>query len=546
VSRPAIASFSGAELRELFAAATAWLERNVLQVNAVNVFPVPDGDTGTNMYLTMRATMEEAERCEDPAAGAVLAAMSHGALMGARGNSGVILSQIIGGLARGVDGATDVTPKGLAAGLEQASAAAYRAVTKPAEGTILTVIREVSEAVTAANGNGDLDSLLETAVSAAKSSVEKTPSLLPVLREAGVVDAGGLGLSVLLEGMLHHIRGEPIETTAEAAEPVEQDWLASTGARHQTEGSLYGYCTELLIGGRELDLEEIRGRVMGLGDSVIVVGDPQLVRVHVHTDDPGAALSLGTGAGQLVQVKVDNIRKQAERFVEMHEEMRGDAAEAPPLSTVAVVAGEGMARVFRSVGCTRVVSGGPTMNPSTREIVDAVEACPADDVAVLPNDKNIILAAQQARKLTKKRLHVVGTRSMPQGIAALLAVSPGEDVKTVVEAMEDACGAVRTIEITRAVRRTSIGGVRVNEGDVIAIVDDQLQLAAPSAEEAVVGALEGLPQADESLATLYYGAETTAAAAEELARNIRERFSSYEVEVVFGGQPNYDYIVSVE
>ena len=546
MSRPAIASLSGAELRELFAAATAWLERNVLQVNAVNIFPVPDGDTGTNMYLTMRATMEEAERCEDPAAGAVLAAMSHGALMGARGNSGVILSQIIGGLARGVDGATDVTPKGLAAGLEQASAAAYRAVTKPAEGTILTVIREVSEAVTAANGNGDLDSLLETAVSTAKSSVEKTPSLLPVLREAGVVDAGGLGLSVLLEGMLHHIRGEPIETTAEAAEPVEQDWLASTGARHQTEGSLYGYCTELLIGGRELDLEEIRGRVMGLGDSVIVVGDPQLVRVHVHTDDPGAALSLGTGAGQLVQVKVDNIRKQAERFVEMHEEMRGDAAEAPPLSTVAVVAGEGMARVFRSVGCTRVVSGGPTMNPSTREIVDAVEACPADDVAVLPNDKNIILAAQQARKLTKKRLHVVGTRSMPQGIAALLAVSPGEDVKTVVEAMEDACGAVRTIEITRAVRRTSIGGVRVNEGDVIAIVDDQLQLAAPSAEEAVVGALESLPQADESLATLYYGAETTAAAAEELARNIRERFSSYEVEVVFGGQPNYDYIVSVE
>jgi len=546
VSPTAVTSLSGAELRELFAAATAWLDRNVPQVNAVNVFPVPDGDTGTNMYLTMRSTMEDAERCEDPGAGAVLAAMSHGALMGARGNSGVILSQIIGGLARGVDGATDVTPKGLAAGLEQATLAAYRAVTKPAEGTILTVIREVSEAVTAANGNDDLVSLLETAVSTAKASVEKTPSLLPVLREAGVVDAGGLGLSVLLEGMLHHIRGEAIETAAETAEPVEQDWLASAGARHQTEGSLYGYCTELLIGGSGLDPESIRERVMGLGDSVIVVGDPQLVRVHVHTDDPGAALSLGTGAGQLVQVKVDNIRKQAERFIEMHEEMRGQGAETPPLSTVAVVAGEGMARVFRSVGCTRVVSGGPTMNPSTREIVEAVDACSSDDVAVLPNDKNIILAAQQARKLTKKRLHVVGTRSMPQGIAALLSISPGEDVKTVVEAMEDACGAVRTIEVTRAVRRTSIGGVRVNEGNVIAIVDDQLKLTAPSAERAVVGALEGLPKADESLATLYYGAETTAAAAEELARNIREGFSSYEVEVVYGGQPHYDYIVSVE
>ena len=545
MSRTAIASLSGAELRGLFAAATAWLERNVPQVNAVNVFPVPDGDTGTNMYLTMRSTMEEAERCADPGAGAVLAAMSHGALMGARGNSGVILSQIIGGLARGVDGATDVTSKGLAAGLEQASQAAYRAVTAPAEGTILTVIREVSEAVAAANGNRDLHTLLETAATTAKASVEKTPSLLPVLREAGVVDAGGLGLSVLLEGMLRHVRGEPIETAA-AAEMVEESWLAATGARHQTEGSLYGYCTELLIGGSGLDLESIRVRVMGLGDSVIVVGDPQLVRVHVHTDDPGAALSLGTAAGQLIQVKVDNIRKQAERFVEMHEEMRGEVAEPPVLSTVAVVAGEGMERVFRSLGCTRTISGGPTMNPSTREIVEAVEACPADDVAVLPNDRNIVLAARQAQKLTDKRLHVIESRSMPQGIAALLAISPGEDAKTVAEAMQNACGTVRTIEVTRAVRRTSIGGVRVDEGDVIAIVDDELKLAAPSPEEAVVRALDTLPKSDESLATLYYGAGAAAETAEGLARNIRKRFSSYEVEVVYGGQPHYEYIVSVE
>jgi uncharacterized protein len=545
VSRTAVSSLSGAELRDLFAAATAWLERNVPQVNAVNVFPVPDGDTGTNMYLTMRSTMEEAERCEDTAAGAMLAAMSHGALMGARGNSGVILSQIIGGLARGIDGAPDVTSKGFAAGLEQAAQAAYKAVTKPVEGTILTVIREVAEAVARANGNGDLDSLLETAVNTAKASVEKTPSLLPVLREAGVVDAGGLGLSVLLEGMLRHIRGEPLEVAA-TAETVEEDWLAATGVRHQTEGSLYGYCTELLIGGSGLDLESIRGRVSALGDSVIVVGDPQLVRVHVHTDDPGAALSLGTSAGQLLQVKVDNIRKQAERFVEMHEEMRGEAAETQLLSTVAVVAGEGMARVFQSVGCTRTVSGGPTMNPSAREIVEAVDACATDDVAVLPNDKNIILAAEQSRGLTQKRLHVISTRSMPQGIAALLAVTPGESVETVVEAMENARGGVRTIEVTRAVRATKVGGVRVSEGDVIAIVDDELKLAAPSPEEAILRALEGLPRSEENLATLYYGAETTVASAEELARNIRESFSSYEVEVVYGGQPHYNYIVSVE
>jgi fatty acid kinase len=546
-----IESLSGAELRDLFAAATAWLERNVPQVNAVNVFPVPDGDTGTNMYLTMRSTMEEAERCTDPAAGAILAAMSHGALMGARGNSGVILSQIIGGLARGVDGAETVDSQTFASGLEQASLAAYKAVTKAAEGTMLTVIREVSQAVAAA-GDGDLARLLEIAVSEAKASVERTTSLLPVLAEAGVVDAGGLGLSVLLEGMVRHVRGEALaETAAPGAESVEQEWLAATGARHETESSLYGYCTELLISGRDLDMESARDHFTQIGDSVIVVGEPALLRVHVHTNDPGAALSLATRAGELMQVKVDNIRKQAERFVEMHERRRENGGsrreeDIPALSTVAVVAGEGMACVFADLGCTRTISGGPTMNPSTREIVEAVEGCPSDDVAVLPNDMNIILAAQQARELTQKRLHVVPSRSMPQGIAALLAMNPSEkDAEANAKAMEEACGTVRTIEVTRAVRSTSVKGVKVNEGDVIAIIDDELTLAAASPEDAVMQALGRLGGAG-SLVTLYYGADTRGNTANKLARNIRRSFSSYEADVVDGGQPHYDYIVSVE
>jgi uncharacterized protein len=551
VSASRIESLSGAQLRDLFAAATAWLERNVPQVNAVNVFPVPDGDTGTNMYLTMRSTMEEAERCTDPAAGAMLAAMSHGALMGARGNSGVILSQIIGGLARGVNGAETISAAAFAEGLEQASRSAYKAVTRPAEGTILTVIREVSEAVAVAS-NGDFEGLLEIAVSEAKASVERTPSLLPVLAEAGVVDAGGLGLSVLLEGMLRHIRGEVLELVAEAgAGRVEQDWLAATGARHQTESSLYGYCTELLIGGSDLDVESIRDDITQLGDSVIVVGEPALVRVHVHTDDPGAALSLGTNAGQLMQVKVDNIRKQAERFVEMHEKRREDGGrgregDTPAVSTVAVVAGEGMARVFADLGCTRTLSGGPTMNPSTRDIVDAVEACPSEDVVVLPNDKNIILAAEQARNVSRKRLHIIPSRSMPQGIAALLAINPSEnDAGANAKAMQEACGTVRTIEVTRAVRSTSIKGVKVDAGDIIAMVDDELTLAANSPENAVMQAIKGLGGTG-TLITLYYGADTDGNSANKLARNIRRSFSSYEVEVVYGGQPHYDYIVSVE
>jgi uncharacterized protein len=548
MSASRIESLTGPELRDLFAAATAWLERNVAKVNAVNVFPVPDGDTGTNMYLTMRSTMEDAERCQDTSAGAMLAAMSHGALMGARGNSGVILSQIISGLARGVDGAETVGPEAFVSGLEQASQAAYKAVTKPAEGTILTVVREVAEAVAAA-GQSDLAALLETAANEAKASVERTPSLLPVLSEAGVVDAGGLGLSVLLEGMLRQARGEALAEVADpGGESVEEQWLAATGARHQTEGSLYGYCTELLIGGGALDLESIRGRITQLGDSVIVVGEPSLVRVHVHTDDPGAALSLGTDVGQLMQVKVDNIGKQAERFVELHEQRRDGAGEAqtPSLSTVAVVAGDGMARVFADLGCTRTISGGPTMNPSTREILDAVEVCSSDDVAVLPNDKNIVLAAEQARELTGKRLHVVPSRSMPQGIAALLAINPTEtDVSANARAMKEACGTVRTIEVTRAVRSTSIKGVRVKEGDVIGMVDDELTLAAPSSEEAVMRALESLGGTG-TLVTLYYGADIQGNAANKLARNIRRSFSSYEVEVVYGGQPHYDYIVSLE
>jgi dihydroxyacetone kinase-like predicted kinase len=257
-------------------------------------------------------------------------------------------------------------------------------------------------------------------------------------------------------------------------------------------------------------------------------------------------LTIGTGAGNLVQVKVDNIRRQAERFVEMHEEMRGEEAGVAALSTVAVVAGEGMVQVFQSVGCTRIVPGGPSMNPSTRDIVEAVDACPSEDVAVLPNDKNIILASEQAKAMTGKRLHIIGTKSMPQGIAALLALSPDEpEVEANLSAMEEARATVRTIEITRAVRSTRIAGVGVREGDVIAVVDDELKLAAATPEEAVIAALEDLA-GQGSLITLYHGESSGEADAQALAGQIRERLSAYEVEVVFGGQPHYDYIVSVE
>jgi len=544
---PTVDALSGPQLREMFGAATDWLERHIQQVNAVNVFPVPDGDTGTNMYLTMRSTMEEAWRCDQATASAMLAAMSHGALMGARGNSGVILSQIIRGMAQAADGADVIDPATLASGLEQGSTAAYRAVTKPAEGTILTVVRETSVAVRdRLAGVTQLQEVLEIAVRTAKESVQRTPTLLPALAEAGVVDAGGLGLSIIIEGMLRHLRGDTVEEGAATADSVQQDWLAATSARHDSGESLYGYCTELLVEGAALNADAIRDRMMELGDSVLVVGDERMVRVHVHTDDPGSALTHCTGAGGLTQVKVDNIRSQAEQFVGMHEDAIPVPAEPQAISSVAVVAGDGMARVFHSVGCTRIISGGPTMNPSTRDIVEAIEACPSDDVVVLPNDKNIILAAQQALEVVKKRVRIARTQSMPQGIAALLALNQDDSLDDNLEVMEAARESVRTVEVTRAVRSTRIGGVAVREGDIIAIIDDELSLTAATAEEAVEEALGGLATSGGSLVTLYFGGETDIATADALAIRLRESLPAHEVEVVYGGQPHYDYIASLE
>jgi len=547
---PTVDTISGPRLRELFTAAATWLERHVEQVNAINVFPVPDGDTGTNMYLTVRSILEKAEGCQEEGVGAVLAAMSYGALMGARGNSGVILSQIVRGMASAADRVEAVDADGLVRGLEEGAAAAYKAVTKPTEGTILTVIREVAQAARESldSDRRDILGLLEAIVKAARESVARTPSLLPVLAEAGVVDAGGQGLYILLEGMLRQLKGEPLEVAiAVSAERVGREWLAVTEQLHAVEESLYGYCTEVLISGTDLEPDFIRSRMLAMGDSVLVVGDDRLVRVHLHTDDPGAVLSYGTALGSLVQVKVDNIRQQADRFLELHEARQVVEERPEAISSVAVAAGEGMAAVFRSVGCTRVVSGGPTMNPSTRDILEAVEACPSDDVIVLPNDKNIIMTAEQGVALTKKRMRVAHTRSIPQGIAALLALNQEADLETNVRVMQEARQGVRTVEVCRAIRSTSLRGVKVEEGQIIAIVDDELKLAAESAEEAVVQALEGLAQeGTTSLITLYYGADTVSSQAEALAEGLRKRHPGHEAEVVFGGQPHYQYIVSLE
>lgn len=531
-----VVALSGRELFEMLETATRWLERNAEAVNAINVFPVPDGDTGTNMALTMRAAVDSAEGAE--AVTEVTRSMARGALMGARGNSGVILSQLIRGLAGTLDLCESVGGAELAGALSSGASAAREAVTNPVEGTILTVASEAARGGReAAAGTTEVRPVMEAAVAAAHEALERTPELLPVLREAGVVDSGGLGLTVLLDGALRYLRGEPLPEVAEDAGQIDAGWLSEADAAHEHDGG-FGYCTEFVISGVDIAIETLRTRLQGIGESVLVVGEPAVVRVHVHTQDPGRALSISAEEGRLSKVKVDDMEAQADQL----------ASRVPPtgpLSFVAVAAGRGLIDALRAAGAERVVTGGQTMNPSTEEILRAIEASHGEHVFVLPNNKNIIWTAEQAAKLAKRPVHVVGTRSVPQGIAALLAVNPDATPKENVEAMNAALSGVRTIEVTRAARGVSIGGVAVSPEQPIALIDDALTDAASTAEDAALAALARV-EADRALVTLFLGRNTEPERGEALAARVRERFSEAEVEVRPGGQPFYDYVISVE
>jgi DAK2 domain fusion protein YloV len=506
---------------------------------------VPDGDTGTNMLLTLRSTLEEAARLDPEASnlpvGRLLEALSRGALMGARGNSGVILSQMVRGLARAAQDRQELDAPTLVAGLEEAARLAYQAVANPREGTMLTVAREAAAAARARleQGEGDLVGILAAVADAAKATVERTPQLLPVLAEAGVVDAGGQGLWLLLDALARWLRGEPLEEApALAPAHVQRDWLQQTQELHTAQPSLYGYCTQFLIGGQGLDAEAIRARLEQLGDSVVAVGDERLLRAHVHTNDPGGALRVGTDAGELLEVKIDNIRQQAGQFLQLQESLQ------PTVAVVAVAPGDGLGQALRSLGAL-VVSGGPTMNPSAGQVLEAIEAAPAQEIIVLPNDKNIVLAAQQAASLTQKRVAVVPTLSVPQGVAALLAFSPSRGLEENARAMEEALASVHTIEVTRAVRAVRLGRLSVRKGDYIALVDGELRAKAASPEDALRRALD-LLDGQEGLLTLYYGAEVDAEAAQALAQALQRERPGLEVEVVYGGQPHYPYLASLE
>jgi DAK2 domain fusion protein YloV len=528
----------------------SWLAANQEEVNRLNVFPVPDGDTGTNMLLTLQSAVEDIKDSPATDVGRIARIAAHGSLMGARGNSGVILSQIFRGFAKAVEGKTELAPAELAAAFEEAANAAYRAVLKPTEGTILTVAREAGRAATvaAAQPHATSTGVIKAAAEGARKAVEKTPSQLQILRDAGVVDAGGFGLQIMIEGMLKSVEESDVDISKiTIARPAAQSALELP-----EEG--WGYCTEFLIAGEDLDVDRIRDQIAALGDSVLVVGDRDLVKVHVHTDDPPRVIALASQHGRLDKLNVGDMSTQHRRILEESQTNGAeptvaagpDRKRANQVGIVAVVSGDGLVEIFRGLGVDAIVGGGQTKNPSTGDLVAAVDALPYDEVILLPNNKNVVLAAREVDKLASKQVHLVETHSMPQGIAAVIAFNGDKPAAANAAAMKAAAGHVQTIEVTRAVRDTRSSGLRVKKGDVIALVNDRLDTTGDDYTQVVADALGKLGPDAYELVTVYRGAEAGDHEVDALSRSLKERFPGLEVEVQAGGQDHYPFILSVE
>lgn len=536
-------STDGQSFKQLIEAALAWLQRHQAVINALNVYPVPDGDTGTNMVLTMQSAWTEIKDSPERSVGRIVHQMAHGALMGARGNSGVILSQIWRGFARSLDGKEVYRAQDLAAACREATSTAYKGVVKPVEGTILTVARAIADAATrAVEETEDLVRILEHMVFAAHEAVMLTPSLLPVLAEAGVVDAGGQGLFVILEGMLRYMRGEQVAEDGQLVQSVD---LITTGLEPGEIG--YGYDVQFLILGQGLDVDAIRQKIVEMGECPLIVGTPDMVKVHVHVSDPGIPLSYGAGLGSLRDVVVEDMQAQYKDFIVNSELSRSTSAQiSQEIGVIAVVLGDGLARVFQSLGVGAIVHGGQTMNPSTQDLLDAIEKLPARQAILLPNNSNVIPTAEQARALSTKPVAVVPTRSIPQGITALLAVNYQADFETNVAAMAEAMEEIETGEVTTATRSATIDGLEIADGQIIGLHDGELKVTGTTVEQVVCALLKEMNQTQREIITLYYGDTVSESDANALADLLQQEWPDQEVEVVAGGQPHYLYVLSVE
>ena len=555
-------SCDGDGLLGAFRAAVANLELHVDELNSLNVYPVPDGDTGSNMFATVNAALEEAEGTAGQPAERIAAAISFGALMGARGNSGVITSQIFRGMAEGLGGKRRFNGLDLAHALSLGSKAAYAAVAKPVEGTILTVIREAADAaVSAAERVDDLETVLTATLDAAEKSVARTPSLLAILREAGVVDAGGQGLYRLFQGALLHLVGQSPAGMARARSKRGVGIKASTLVAHADEG--FGYETMFLLqpnGLGSLDVDAIRSHLESIGESVLVAGDPRALKIHVHNDRPDLVVGYGLGVGALSRISIENLDNQARDIRETRaaaftgaaaseaavQPTTARTAEAPALGVVAVVAGDGLAAIFRDFGVAAVVQGGQSANPSTGELLAAIEAVDAREIIVLPNNPNVVLAARQVAALADRTVVVVPTRNAGEGFAALLALDPGLDAAANASPMTDAARSIQTLVVTEATRDATIGGRKIKRGQTIALDPDEGLLAVGGDKDKTVLAGVAALTPGFELLTLFYGDGADLAEAETMARRIGAIVPGVDVEVRHGGQPFYRYLIAAE
>jgi len=560
-------------------AGTEWLGANKELVNSLNVFPVPDGDTGTNMHLTLLAAVREISKVQGKTLSDIAEAVALGSLMGARGNSGVILSQLLRGFAKGVEGKTALDVAGLARGLQVAASMAYKAVMKPVEGTMLTVARQAARsAVECKRNNLDMVQAVEKILNDAQDTLEKTPEMLPTLKEAGVVDAGGQGLVFFWEGFVKSIRGEAVFARRDALVAVPQKADSKVAARKAKEEEKrpdleFRYCTEFLVKGKNLPLDMLRQNLTRFGDCVLVVGTDDVAKVHVHTNHPGQVLEHCIRLGELHEIKIDNMAYQHNEFEEAKSKRdrvvsidsgddeqdsrykSGGAGEAKPkeqkvekpVGVVAVAVGEGLSEILKSLGADVIVEGGQTMNPSIEELRDAVYQVAAKSVIILPNNGNVILTADKVKELVSDiETVVIPTKTIPQGVAALVTYNPSVDAESNRRSMEDMISQVSTGEVTYAVRASSVNGFSIDEKDFIGIKDGELCSTGKDRNEVAMSLVSQMVDSDTSLITIYHGKDIRSEDANELAERLADVYPYLEIEVHYGGQPVYYYIISAE
>ena len=540
-------TINGADFSRLMINAAAAIEINKQKLNELNVFPVPDGDTGTNMSMTINAAAADLRKAEDPTLEKASAIAASAMLRGARGNSGVILSLLLRGISRKLKGATECDGVLWAAALQEGVDAAYKAVMKPAEGTILTVARlAAAKATRAVKENKDFEFVHNAAVEEAKVALANTPNQNPVLKKAGVVDAGGKGWLLVLEAMQTALQGEDIVVPEGAAE-IEVKEQADFSS-FDTEDITFSYCTEFIISRENnKDPEALRAFLSELGDSLVLVDDDEIIKVHVHTNDPGAALHEAVSYGSFVTVKIENMRLQhTEKVMDEKDSEPKIAEPEKTFGAVAVCAGQGLADVFKDLGVDGIISGGQTMNPSTQDILEVVNKVPAETVFVLPNNKNIIMAAEQVDALTPKRVIVIPSKTVPQGITAMLSFNPDGTEEENVEALTEALSTVDTMQITYAARNSDFDGYDIHEGDYLAIYGSALFGTDQDVTVLLKSLAEKVRDTEKSYITIYYGADIQAEQAQVAADIFAEICPDADVNLLCGGQPVYYYLISAE